>query len=294
MSTNDQRISSIIKVGDLTVDYFRKQKSVPGLEIPFPILNHRLRGLRKRELTMWTSGSGFGKSTLCKNLAFYLVKEKNQRVVTIALEESQSQGFFWYLGMYLKKDPFWVEENSDKIADSDIEAFIAEMGSNMYVHDHFGSLETNKLIDVLDYYASIERVDFIILDHISIAVSGLESSREGERKDIDRMVTKLRELIQRTGVGVMCVSHLSNPPNDQAQWEEGRPVRRNNLRGSGSLAQVADNIIAIEGNLVDLEKKNERTLKLIKSRRGREQEVYCDTFVYESETGHIKLKKDLL
>jgi twinkle protein len=284
--------NSIVKVGDLTPSYFRQNKAEPGVDLPFPILNYRLRGLRKRELTMVTAMSGCGKSTFCKNVAYYLASEKKMKVAMVALEESQSQGFFWFMGMHLRKDPFWLEENPDKVTDEEIQSYINAFRDGLYVHNHFGSLESTRLIDILDYYASEEQVDFIILDHISIAISGLEASREGERKDIDKLVTKLRELIQRTGVGVICISHLRNPPNDQQQWEEGRPIRRNDLRGSGSLAQVSDNIIAIEADLVtDPGKKNDRTLKLIKSRRGREQEAYCDTFQYQAETGHIVVKK---
>jgi twinkle protein len=265
----------IIKAADLTLDYFRQHKSEPGIQLPYPILDHVLRGLRKRELTMVTAMSGAGKSTFCKNIAYYMAKEKNQRVVQIALEEAQYQGFYWFLGLYLQRNPFELEENPDSLKESDLEGFIADFGDKLYVDDHYGSLAANRLIDVLDYYASIECVDFIFLDHISIAVSGQESSREGERKDIDRLVTKLRELIQKTGVGVVCVSHLRNPPTDQQQWEEGRPIRRNDLRGSGALAQISDN----------------RTLKVIKSRRGREQEQYCDTLKYNKATGHMYAHK---
>lgn len=250
-------------------------------------------GLRKEELTMIASGSGFGKSTLVTNLAYYMVKELGLSIVDIKLEESQRKSIYRYLAMFTGHKPRELRENPQLATHSERCEFIKSC-ANIFIHDHFGSLESTKLLSTLDYYASVECVDFIFLDHISIAVSGLESSREGERKDIDRLVTKLRELIQRTGVGIVCVSHLKNPPNDQPQWEEGRPVRRLDLRGSGALAQVSDNIIVIEGNLVDVEKKNDRVLKLIKGREADEQEVYCDTICYDANSGLYMLKKDVL
>lgn len=48
------------------------------------------------------------------------------------------------------------------------------------------------------------------------------------------------------------------------QWEEGRKVNRSALRGSGALAQVADNIIGIEGDLTEEETKNYRQIRFLK------------------------------
>jgi twinkle protein len=122
----------------------------------------------------------------------------------------------------------------------------------------------------------------------------MESSKDGERKDIDKLLTKIRELINRTGVGFVCVSHLKNPPNGDRQWEDGRPVHRSDLRGSGSIGQLSDNILAIEGTLTDESTKDDRTIKLIKTRYGDIQEAYCDTFCYDIKTGKIRLKKEVM
>jgi twinkle protein len=145
---------------------------------------------------------------------------------------------------------------------------------------------------VLEYYALSEKVDFIFLDHISIAISGTQSSKEGERKDIDILVTKIRELINTSNVGFVCVSHLSNPNNNGQQWEEGRKVNRSALRGSGALAQLSDNIIGLEGNLLEEEEKELRTIRLLKTRYGTEQEATCDKFTYDKDTGKIHVVLD--
>lgn len=279
----------VSKVGELTPEYFN-YTFTPGIELPFPKLSRCLGGLRKGELTMISSGSGMGKSVFCNNLVFDFVKNKNLKVADISLESSQRKSIYRYAAMLYEVHPRTLREQPELMDDEKRQLYINTF-HDLYIHDHFGSLQSNKLLKTLENYAYIEEVDFIFLDHISIAISGLESSREGERKDIDKLVTKMRELINNSGVGIICVSHLKNPSGDVPGWESGRAVSRYDLRGSGSLAQISDNIIAIEGELTNPNKKNERVLKLIKAREGDEQEVYCDRFTYDVNSGRIHLKQ---
>lgn len=289
----------IHKIGDITPDYFN-YIFPPGFDISpiFPKLHRALRGLRKGELTMLTAGSGQGKSTFLSNLIHFLILHHNCSIADIKLEEKQQLSIYNYMALYAGVDAADFRENPNMVSTQLKEEFIHKF-NNLYLDDHFGSLESNKLLQMLDYYASVENVDFIFLDHISIAISGMESSREGERKDIDKLVTKIRTLIDKTGVGVVCVSHLSNPTDGGATYEQGRPVQRNNLRGSASLAQLSDNIIAIEGNLIGDESdehydKRKRKIRLIKTRYGAEQEVLTDSYIWLSETGRIKKYEEII
>ena len=281
----------VLRVGDITDEYFNYVFE-RGVDLPFPMLNNCLGGLRKGELTMVASGTGLGKSTVCTNIVYDFITNKKLKIADIKLEEEQRKSIYAYMAMYHKISPRQFRENPKLINEEQRKDFISTF-SDLYVHDHFGSLGADNLLQILEYYAVIEKVDYIFLDHVSIAVSGVSSSREGERKDIDKLVTKIRELIHRTGVGFVCVSHLSNP-KEGTDWEEGRSVNRSALRGSGSLAQLSDNIIGLEGNLKEESVKNDRKIKLIKSRYGEAQEVYCDTFQYDVNTGHTVLKKEVI
>ena len=54
-------------------------KGVPkGLDVPYLELNAAIRGLRKRELVLLCAGSGIGKSTLAREIGFYLTAEHQQ------------------------------------------------------------------------------------------------------------------------------------------------------------------------------------------------------------------------
>lgn len=287
------RPEGVIDLADLDIDIF-EDKFEKGVDTGYPQLDHYLGGLRKGELTMVTAGTGIGKTTWCTQLAYDLMTKRNMKVADIKLEKNAKATLFDYCAMYYDKHPRTFRQDPTLLSDEKKRQFLNDFSNKLYLYKHFGSMDQEPLIKLLEHYAVIEEVDFIIFDHISIAVSGLSSSREGERKDIDKLTTKLRELIDRTGVGIICVSHLKNPPTGTTQWEEGRAVRRCDLRGSGSLAQLADNIIGIEGNLLNDDTKKIRKIKLIKAREGDEQEVYCDQYTYDNKTHKLTVWKDIL
>jgi twinkle protein len=273
----------IVRMSDLTDEFFDYEPP-QGIELEFPKLNRALAGLRKGELTMLAAGSGMSKSTFASNIIYDMVLNKGLKVIDIKLEEDKKKTIFGYAGMYFNNRNY---ATSPKALTHEQRQEFREKFSTYLTHDHFGSLTSKELLDVLEYYALSEKVDFIFLDHISIAVSGTTSGKDGERKDIDILVTKIRELINTSNVGFVCISHLSNPSSGGQQWEEGRKVNRSALRGSGALAQLSDNIIGVEGDLTQDETKNHRQIRLLKTRYGREQEVLCDTFEYDGNTGKI-------
>jgi twinkle protein len=87
-------------------------------------------------------------------------------------------------------------------------------------------------------------VDFTVLDHISIVTSGIESSSEGERKDIDILMTRLQSLTQETGMGILAIVHLKR--KNGTSFNEGGQISLSDLRGSGSLEQLSDNVYGLE------------------------------------------------
>lgn len=271
----------MLRVGDLSPDYFDFE-APPGIPTQFPGLNHFLKGIPRGQVTMVAAGTGMGKSVFVTNLAYNMILEHGLKVAHIALEEKQRIVINNYAAIYFNDLRFRF---TPKALTQEQRVEYIDKFKNLYTHDHFGSLDAKELIEILEYYALSEKVDFIILDHISMAVSGNVSGKDGERKDIDILMTKLRELIHRTEVGCVCVSHLSN----KEKWEEGIRVGRGALRGSGTLMQIPDNIIAIEGNLIDADTSHLRNIRLIKTRYGVGQEKICDSFEYDNNTGKIHL-----
>ena len=118
---------------------------------------------------------------------------------------------------------------------------------------------------------------WIILDHLSILISGNESN--DERKVIDIVMTKLRSFVEETGIGLLLISHLRRNQGDQGH-EDGAKVSLGQLRGSHSIVQLSDMVVALERNISNGDNASE--LKVLKNR-----------FTGQSgPAGHLKYVKD--
>ena len=137
--------------------------------------------MRRGELVTITAGSGVGKTQICREIAYHLLRE-NQTIGYIALEESTKRTALGFMGLdvnvplHISKEG--IDENVLK------SAFDNTVGSGrVYLYDHFGSLATDNLLNKVRYLAKGCGVGFVILDHLSLAVSGVDDG--DERKAID-------------------------------------------------------------------------------------------------------------
>lgn len=255
-----------------------------GLEIPWPELNKMTQGIRKGELWLWTGGSGLGKSTIVHELGAALFNAHGIRLGVMALEESVKRAAERYISIHLSKP---IHLNRNGVSEDMLrEAFDATVGSGrMCFYDHFGSTEVENILAKIRYMVVSCGVDWLILDHISIVVSGLEEIGESERKTIDRLMTALRSLIQETGIGVLAVVHLKRP--DKGSYNEGKQVSLTDLRGSGSLEQLSDVVLAVERDQQG-DDPNKLQIRVLKNRpvgtTGK-----ADVLSYHAETGRLSL-----
>ena len=102
-------------------------------------------------------------------------------------------------------------------------------------------------------------VKLVIVDRLSIVVSGMEG--DNERQLIDRLMTKLRTLVHETGVGMFLISHLRRPSGDNGH-EQGAEVTLSQLRGSHSIAQLSDMVFGLERNQQDEDEEVRSVSKL--------------------------------
>lgn len=238
----------IVNAKDLKDVLFKEDEQVQSFDYPFsPKLNNMTQGIRRGEMLLLTAGTGIGKSTFARELAYKLKMVDNLKIGMVMLEESPKKTLRDILSIHLKLPLhlLWGKEDIKNIAK---EAFneVFDDG-NFYLYDHFGSIEGGNLLDKIRYLIVAEGCDFVIFDHISIAVSGLEENND-ERKCIDRLMTNLRALVEETGAGIIVVSHLRKVDTKSNPFEQGGKVTLDDLRGSGSLKQLPDIILALERN----------------------------------------------
>ncbi len=289
LSATGHRPKDIVTVSDYS-DKELYSTEGRGIDLPFPLLNNILRGLKHSSLYMFCAGSGLGKSTVVKEIGYDLMFNQNIKVGCIFLEQGDKEVMKDYIAMdnFIECEDF--NQNPDLISKEAKEKSRHKLENTGVFYKHFGSLDSDKLISKIEYMMTGCECDFIILDHISMVVSG-NTSAVGERKDIDILMTKLRTTIQATGKSVIAVSHLKRPPGESKDYNNGGKVYLSALRGSASLEQLSDYVIALERNQFAEEGGNQLKLKVLKSRRGGKI-GYADELKYSFDTGRLNVIDD--
>tara|TARA_R100000963_G_C4607201_1_gene78838 strand:- start:455 stop:802 length:348 start_codon:yes stop_codon:yes gene_type:complete len=101
------------------------------------------------------------------------------------------------------------------------------------------------------------------------------------------LMTKLRSLVEQTGIGLLLVSHLRRPSGDRGH-EEGKEVSLSHLRGSASIAHLSDGVIALERNQQEDDDilSNTTTVRILKNRYTGETGIATHLF-YDRKTGRM-------
>ena len=150
---------------------------------------------------------------------------------------------------------------------------------NLHLYDGFGSFDPDVIYNRIEYLASGLDTKIIFLDHLSILLSGLDGD---ERRMIDTTMTRLRSLVERTGIAMFLVSHLRRTSSD-VNHEEGARVTLGQLRGSASIAQLSDACIALERDQQSGPERGTTTVRVLKNRYSGETGVACE-LTYDLQT----------
>ncbi len=252
-------------------------------EWPFTELNKVTGGLRLGELVTVTAGSGVGKSTFCGEVAQHLV-DQGQAIGYIALEESIQRTA---LRLMTVKANLPLHLNNQHDTELLRSAFDASVGSGrVFLREGFGSVDPEAILSDIRFLTMAHDVKWIILDHLSILMSGLDTG--DERKTIDVTMTKLRSFVEETGIGMVLISHLRRPTGDKGH-EDGQQVSLGQLRGSHSIVQLSDLVLALERNLSS--GQDFSNLRVLKNRFNG-QTGPAGTVRFNTETGRMQESLD--
>lgn len=275
--------ADIIK-GDELWEVLSKHEESLSYPLPWDIpLQNMTDGLRKGELVVITAGTGIGKTTFVRQLAYHLGTECYCKVGMLMLEENVKHTANGLVCLKLGKPAH------RPIIDSEYKKAFEDIMDNFVFYNHFGSLECEDLLQTIRYMVTGEQVDFVVLDHISIAISGLDI--ENERKATDVLMTKLRSLVEETGVGMLVVSHLRR--TDGTPAEEGGALSLSHLRGSQAISQLSDAVWGLERNQQDEGmKKNLVRVRVLKNRYSGDTGI-AGYLAYDKEHNILNAVKDL-
>lgn len=276
------RPDGIVHASDVYDDDAKDRKIYP---YPWPCLTEGLLGQRSHEMTMWTSGTGMGKSTVLRHIVLGHLDHK-RTVGLVMLEESTAETLDDLISIKLGKPVRQIRASrelnaalleygeeaidfnlTDDLTDEEYEKAKHELTKlPLYFYDHKGVRDYDGIISKIEYMVVGLGCDVIVLDHVTAVIAGSTDIKGGERRGIDELMQSLRSLVSRTGVHLDLVSQLRKP--DGKAYEEGGQISSRDLRGSGSLASVPDTIIGIERNQQDPDKDRANTI-IVRALKGR-------------------------
>ena len=278
----------IISAGD-TWAYLEAQENVQSMPYPWLALNELTYGFRPKELVTLTSGTGMGKTSVVKELEHYLINNTEDNIGILHLEESIEMSTLGIMSIEHSL-PLHLPPYKNKFSKEETHKMwykaVGQYAKRLFMFDHFGSIAEDSLINRIRAMTKGMDCKWVILDHLSIVVSDQEGFAD-ERKAIDSIMTKLRKLVQETGIGLFVVSHLKRPVGKS--HEEGGQVSLSELRGSSAIAQLSDMVIGLERNQQadDEQERNTTTLRVMKNRfaglTGK-----AGNLLYNKDTGRLK------
>lgn len=258
-----------------------------GYDLPFPILNDKLKGLRKGEILTVCAGSGIGKSTVTSQIAYSLLKS-GHKVAKLDLEDTTEVSAQRLVALHMGV-PLYQLRYKLSVGEPDFltrfNAACDELERMDILLSGFAGMTTANLLDKLRAIAKSGRADFIFLDHLSIVVSNSLGSERDERQAIDRVMTELAKLVTETGVGLVCIVHLKRKSAEGKSYNKGGEVELSDLRGSAALEQLSWSVISVERDQQG-ESKDFSRLRVLKNRTcGFTGEA--DLLKFNHETGYL-------
>ena len=281
--------SGVINVSEQREKFHSREKrdSVP---YPYAGLNKKLYGLRQGELVTITGGTGLGKSSVTRELEHWLINKTKDNVGIISLEEDWRRTIDGILSIEANARLYidqireqYSKEELDKLFDI---LYDGENKNRVWVHAHFGANDLDEIFSKIRFMIIGCGCKWIIIDHLHMLVS---ASIEGdERRTIDSIMTRLRSVVEETGAGVVLVSHLRRVDGNKGH-ENGIAVNLSHLRGSQSIAQLSDCVLALERNQQsdDFQESQTTKVRVLKSRYTGDVGMACHLF-YDNETGRLR------
>jgi len=280
--------SGVINVSEQREKFHNRERkeSVP---YPYEGLNKKLYGLRQGELVTLTGGTGLGKSSVTRELEHHLIKNTKDNVGIIALEEDWRRTIDGILSIEANAR-LYVDQIRDRFSKEELDKFFdilydGENKNRVWVHSHFGTNDIDDIFTKLRFMIIGCDCKWVVVDHLHMLVSAVHEG--DERRAIDSIMTRLRSLVEETGAGIILVSHLRRVDGNKGH-ENGIEVSLSHLRGSNSIGQLSDCVIALERNQQSDDPDEARTtrMRILKSRYTGDVGMACRV-IYDSETGRL-------
>jgi twinkle protein len=219
-------------------DRLRNRKSERRVYLPWDKTRDHFE-FRKGEVTIWAGQNGHGKSQVTAQVALSLMGQ-GEKIVIASFELKPVVNMQRLSRMYVGMNPYSPEFQDDQgIASLDAlyDEFCQWTDGRLWLYDHTGSIEGQKVIGMARYCAKELGLNHIIIDNLAKCVKA-EDDYNGQKAFIDELMV----IAQDYGVHIHIVHHLKKPP------KEGDRPDKNDVKGSGSIVDQPDNLFLVWRN----------------------------------------------
>lgn len=230
-------------------DKIIKETPKKGVSYPFPTLDFMTYGIRTGESVLITAQEGVGKTELMHSIEYQLLTETDDAIGAIFLEEPKRRHLQALAGIHLKR-PIHLPD-CDISSDETFSALqkVVREDDRLHIYSHFGSDDPEVILDTIRFLVSARSCRYILLDHITMVVSGLGG--ENERRALDYLSTRLEMMVKELDFALIVVSHVN---------DEGL------TRGSRNISKIADVRIDLKRDVTNPDPVVRRSTHLVVSK----------------------------
>jgi len=275
--------------------------------IPFPDsfgeLNERMHGgFALGEITTIAAPSSVGKSSFVKEMIYETLVSTNYNVGILSLEETLDEFIEGMLSVHmstqLNEIPY---DERDRGAEYKAFQELLRLGTpedgeesdervsrdRIHFLDHQGACDGEALLDKVDFLVNGLDCKVIVLDPVTLALSGGDT-------DEDEFASDIVKRTKRHKLAWVNVHHVRKNAGSQKANSEGGDLAEEDMKGSGAWFQTSMNNILLTRNKVHDNElvRNTTTIKLSKCRRHGKNTGIAGWVFYNGDTGRLQLGED--
>ena len=222
------------------------EEKAKGIPYPFPTLTKMTYGIRRGETVLLKAPEKVGKTALMHAIEHQLLKETDSNVGCIYIEEPRQRHLQSIAGIELKSPAHLPDSQVTDGQVLDALRTLCRRDDRLFLYNHFGTSDPDIILDTVRFLVTACRCDYILFDHITMAVTGIASEKD-ERRALEYLASRLEMMVKELNFALIMVSHV----NDFGQ-----------TRGSHYLTKVADIVIDAARNTMADDERERRTIRL--------------------------------
>ena len=230
-------------------DKIIREEPKKGISYGIPTLDYMTYGIRTGESVLITAQEGVGKTEVMHKIEHSILTETDDAVGAIFLEEPKRRHLQALAGIHLQRP---VHLPDCGVSDAEVFAAVQKVireDDRLHIYSHFGSDDPEVILDTIRFLVSARNCKYILLDHITMVVSGLGG--DNERRALDFLSTRLEMMVKELDFALLIVSHV----NDDGL-----------TRGSRNISKIADIRIDLKRDVQNVDPIIRRTTNLMISK----------------------------